>query len=827
MVKNYFLAMVAVFIYTQSLAQVTITVADKATQQPITGALVFYTIGTDADGWIAPTAFNIGQYNNYLTKYTSTNVQGVATISKPIGANDKVFIAVPGYLPYETEYGDITKAGGKVYLSINAYTLGDVVISASKFEEKRDDIAQNVQVISSKAIAFQSQQTTADVLQQTGNVLVQKSQQGGGSPSIRGFEASRVLIVIDGVRLNNAIFRAGHLQNALRIDNSMLDKAEIVFGPGSVVYGSDALGGVMHFYTRNPILSSSNKALVTGGAYTRYSTANNEITGHADVSVGLKKWGFLTGFTYSKFGDLMQGGQGYTALTNGWKRNVYVDRINGVDTVITNADPNLQVGTGYTQYDIQEKVIYRPSDNFQHTVNFQFSNTGNVPRYDRLTELNGNGVPKSSEWYYGPEQRMLVSYKLDIFKANKAFNKGRIILAYQDIKESRHNRNFGAPNRTDRFEKVKVYSLNLDYEKQVAPGHELRYGLEGTYNDVNSTARRVNVNTGAESAQSSRYPAGGSQYYTGAAYVTHAWEINKRLILNDGIRLSYVGLRSSFNDTTFFPFPYTDVSQNNVALNGNIGLVYMPGAGFRVAVVLSTGFRAPNVDDLAKVFDSAPGTVILPNPDIKPEYTYNADFTISKTFAKRITVEANGYYTVINRLLNVAPSTFNGQDSIVYDGQLSAVTQLQNRDNGYISGGYFAVRGNITDYLAVSGAINYTYGRIKGDTLDIPLDHVAPTFGRAGVMLTLKKFQAEAFSLFSGKKKLVDYSPSGEDNLQYATAEGMPGWFTLNLRAAYQFNRYVQLQVALENILDKNYRTFASGTSAAGRNLMITLRSNF
>lgn len=828
MFKKYVLLLASILLCATINAQLsTIKVYDNTTLQPLNGAVVFYKSTQGDSLWLNPADFDMAQYLNYLLTYPSTNATGEAPISQYVYASDTVFIAMPGYALYKTTYGSIVAAGNKVYLGIKAYNLGDVVIAANRFEEGRDCVPQQTQVISSKSMAFQSQQTTADVLQQSGNVLVQKSQQGGGSPSIRGFEASRVLIVVDGVRMNNAIFRAGHLQNVLRIDNSMLDRAELVFGPGSTVYGSDALGGVMHFYTKDPVFSTTDKPVVKGGAFARYSTANNEVTGHADINIGLKKWGFLTGFTYSKFGDLRQGGQGYDSLTSVWKRNVYADRINGVDTVITNDDPNKQIGTGYTQYDIIQKVLFRPNQNYLHTLNFQFSNTGNVPRYDRLTELSGNGVPKSSEWYYGPEQRMLIAYKLDLFKANKAFDKGRLVLAFQDIKESRHNRNFGAPNRTDRNEAVKVYSLNLDYEKKLGSSNTLRYGLEGTFNNVQSTARRVNVNTGAESAQSTRYPDGGSKFFTAAVYATHSWKISNKLILSDGLRFSYVGLRSKFVDTTFYPFPFTEATQNNAALSGNLGLVYLPGKGFRIAALGSTGFRAPNVDDLTKIFDSAPGTVVLPNPDLKPESTINAELTISKTFNRGFTIEANGYYTWMRNQLSVGPSTFNGQDSIVYDGTLSAVRTIQNNSKAFIYGGYFAVRGDITSYLAASAAINYTYGRVDLAGSTAPLDHVAPLFGRVGIMLNLKKFQAEVYTLFNGKKKLEDYSSSGEDNLQYATADGMPAWYTLNLRAAYQFNKTLQLQAALENILDRNYRVFASGISAPGRNLMLTLRASF
>ena len=153
--------------------------------------------------------------------------------------------------------------------------LDEVVISASKFEQQKRTLPFQIEQISAQQIAFRNSQTTADMLIQTGQVFVQKSQGGGGSPVLRGFESNRILLVVDGVRMNNAIFRGGHLQNALRIDQSMLERTEVLFGPSSVVYGSDALGGVIHFRTLTPKLNSGLKT----NAYVRYSSANQEKQG--------------------------------------------------------------------------------------------------------------------------------------------------------------------------------------------------------------------------------------------------------------------------------------------------------------------------------------------------------------------------------------------------------------------------------------------------------------------------------------------------------------------------------------------------------------------
>ena len=168
--------------------------------------------------------------------------------------------------------------------------LSEVVISASKFPEKKLNIAQRIDVISSKYISRVNAQNTGDLLINTGNVFVQKSQQGGGSPMIRGFATNRVLINVDGVRMNNAIFRSGNVQNIISIDANSIQNTEVILGPGTVIYGSDAIGGVMDFHTLHPRLSTTNKMILRGSASVRYSSANKENTVHADVNAGWKKW---------------------------------------------------------------------------------------------------------------------------------------------------------------------------------------------------------------------------------------------------------------------------------------------------------------------------------------------------------------------------------------------------------------------------------------------------------------------------------------------------------------------------------------------------------
>jgi hemoglobin/transferrin/lactoferrin receptor protein len=546
---------------------------------------------------------------------------------------------------------------------------------------------------------------------------------------------------------------------------------------------------------------------------------------HADVSIGGKRFGSLTSITYSNFGDLRQGSHRDPSVGNFGARPWYVQRADGKDSIFVNKDTNLQVGSGYTQYDILQKFLFQQNEFIKHTVNLQYSTSGYVPRYDRLVQLSG-GLPRFGEWNYGPQQRLLGSYMLELTKKNVMYDRARFVLGYQKIQESRIDRRFNKTAQNNRVEDLKILTLNLDMAKEIGK-HELRYGLEGWYNTVASSAFTKDIVTGEETALDTRYASGGATMSSLAAYITHTWEINDRLVLNDGLRFSYVGLTAKFTDTTFFNFPFKDAKQKNGALTGNVGLIYMPSATCRISALVSTGFRAPNVDDLSKVFESTSGNINVPNPDLKPEYTYNGEVGISNRFSDWLTIQATGYYTLYRNALTTQNFTYQGQDSIIYEGVMSQVVATTNASKAYLYGLELAMNGQLNTNVSVYATFNYTYGRIVTGTTAIPLDHIPPVFGKFGVQFTEKKFRGEFFVNYSGWKHIEDYRLEAEDNEDYALPTGMPSWFTVNARVGYQFSKKLGMQVACENILDQNYRVFASNISAPGRNFIFTLRGNF
>ena len=728
--------------------------------------------------------------------------------------------------------------------------LDDIVLSSGNFAEKKKNIAQRIELLSSKHIEQSMSQNTGDLLLNTGKIFVQKSQQGGSSPVIRGFEASRILLVIDGVRLNNAIFRSGHLQNIITNDQNSLRQVEVTYGPSSTTYGSDALGGTIQLLTKNPVLSATQKVVSKGTTFFRYSSANEEKTIHADVSLGGKKLAWFQSYNYSNFGDMKMGSNYPDRYPNFGRRSQYIETINGVDVIQTNSNDKVQKFTAFKQWDIIEKVLFKPNDKQSHLLNIQISNSTDVPRYDRLQDVR-NGNLRFASWYYGPQKRVLAAYEMNLNQLGFA-DELKLNVNFQDIEESRQTRDYLMYDRFDsRKENIKVWGATLSARKKM-DNNEITLGIDAQLNDLTSTAFRKNLNTGTSTALDTRYPDGTNKLNHFGLYAQHIYKsTNGKWVLNDGIRFQLSKLHSTIVNNSFLNLPVTNIEQNNSALTGNIGLVYNANKKTIVKAVVSTGFRAPNIDDLAKIFESSTAAkqVIVPNTSIKPEYTYGIDFTIQHQLTDKLNINLNSFYTLFKNALVKAPYQLNGQDSIIYNGIKSQVLANQNFNKAYLYGFAIDLQATVAANFNVTSTVSYTYGRFKTDATknsavyekqangtyrlvqkkvsEKPLDHIPPLIGRTSFNYRYKDLNTEISFLYNGWKRLNQYNADGEDNAQYATADGMPAWIIANFKCSVPLTKGLLLQAGVENIFDRNYRYFASGFSAAGRNFQISLRSSW
>ena len=769
---------------------------------------------------------NVIVYNWDKSRTALSDFDGKCDLSK-FELGERITFTHIGYQNYRSTKSHVLRKE-KLYMTLIAEQLDEVVMSISKWEQQKKDIPQKISLMNAKTIEFTASQTSADLLQNSGKVFVQKSQLGGGSPMIRGFATNRLLLSVDGVRMNNAIFRGGNIQNVISIDPFTIKSTEVIFGPGSVIYGSDAIGGVMNFYTNNPQFSKTDSLQFSGKSNYRYSSANNENTFHVDFNLGKREWAFLSSLTYNNFGDLKMGSHGPSS----YLRNNYVVTENGQDELRENENAKKQVPSGYDQINIMQKVLFRPNSNWNINLSAYYSETSDYSRYDRLIRPSKDGLGlRSAEWFYGPQKWFMGNLQFYKNGKGKFYDGLKITTAYQNFGESRNDRDYGDVIRYRTKENVDAISANVDFENKRIGNLRLYYGGEYIFNKIGSTGNEFNIETMATSPSASRYPDN-STWQTLAGYISGELKAKPNFTFLSGLRYSHVWIDAIF-DQTFYSFPFNDADLSTGALTGSLGFSWFPKADLQVTFNGSTGFRAPNIDDVGKIFDSEPGSVVVPNPDLEPEYAYNLEVGIQKNFNDRWMLKGASFYTYLVDALVRRDFQFNGNSEIVYNGELHNVQAIQNAAKAYVYGFEFGLDAFLTESLSVNANLTLTEGiEEEQDGTDTPGRHVAPTFGDFHIVWKNQKLKTDLFANFNGEISYSDMSMSEKtkDYIYAVDADGnpySPSWYTLNFRSQYQFSNAFKFTANLENITDQRYRSYSSGIVAPGINLILGVGYTF
>jgi len=766
---------------------------------------------------------NVATYSSDQRTSAISDENGIVKLDK-YSLQDSIYFQHPTYKNIVRTKEELKEMDYSVGLEKQTIMLEEFVISAYRWEQNKNEVPNKITTISEKEIEFYNPQTSADLLGNTKEVFIQKSQLGGGSPMIRGFATNSVLLVVDGVRMNNAIFRSGNLHNVISLDPHAVENSEVIFGPGSVTYGSDALGGVMDFHTKSVKLSTSAKTNIKASAMARYASANNERTGHFDINYGKENWGALTSISYSAYDDQVMGSHKHPD----YRRTEYVKRIQGRDSVMKNDEPDKQIPSGYNQLNFMQKLRYRPSSNLDLRYAFHYSKTSDIPRYDRLIQRK-DGKLKNAEWYYGPQKWSMHSLKGKLVQEGVLFDNLKFTLAYQNYEESRHDRKFNDEWLRHRTENLGIVSFNLDFDK--AFGDDLLYyGIEYGYNTLNSKASQENINSGLKQPTQTRYPNGENDYNTFAGYISYKNNFGDHFTTITGVRYSFVDIYSTLDTSAgYYNFPFNTLTLSTGAFNGSVGLVYRPNDQWKFNLNGSSGFHAPNIDDMAKVFDSEPKSVIVPNENLKPEYAYNIDFGVDKKLGDYGEINITAFYTWLKDAMVRRESRFNGKDSIYYDGVLSQVHKLVNAENAHIYGLNTKFSLTLPYNLNFESVLNVTDGE---DQNGFPLRHVSPLFGQTSLEYRQDKLRGSLYAEYNGEISNEELAPSEQSKTHmYALNDQgkpySPAWWTFNMKISYRINDHLSFNVGVENILDVRYRPYSSGIAAPGRNFIFALRADF
>ncbi|MBT8283445.1 MAG: TonB-dependent receptor, partial [Muriicola sp.] len=465
---------------------------------------------------------------------------------------------------------------------------------------------------------------------------------------------------------------------------------------------------------------------------------------------------------------------------------------------------------------------------WQYDLGLHFSETSNYSRYDRLIRPDNEGAGlRSAEWYYGPQKWFMGNLQIYKKGSGKFYDGLKLTTAYQRFEESRNDRDFQDPILNKTNEKVDAISANLDFENKRIGDLRLYYGGEYIFNRVHSDGSQLNIESNQEEEAASRYPDG-SSWQTLAGYVNAEYKAMPNLTLLSGLRYSHVWINAEF-DTTFYPFPFEEAKLDNEALTGSLGLSWFPNQSTQITLNGSTGFRAPNIDDIGKVFDSEPGSVVVPNPQLEPEYAYNVDFGIKKNFKNKAVLRAATFYTYLVDALVRRDFTFNGESEILYNGELSNVQAIQNAAKAYVYGFELGGELYLNKEMQLTSNVTITKGIEEDDNgEDSAARHAAPTFGDFHFIWTKTRLKTDFFLNFNGEIRYEDLALTerSKDYIYDLDEDGnpySPSWYTLNLRSQYQFSNTLTASLSLENITDQRYRTYSSGIAAPGTNLILSL----
>ena len=769
----------------------------------------------------------IGVSIDYLNKAEVSDINGDLVISSDLSDTTTFTFRYIGYETLKLSLRKIHNRKNIVRLTPDYLMLEEIVI-IGRTDANEVDLPYTIRTLRAEDIFLSNAQTAADALTINGAAYVQKSQMGGGSPILRGFEANKILLVVDGVRMNNAIYRNGHLQNSITIDPAILKRVEILYGPTSLMYGSEALGGVIHFRTKSPQLISNSNLSNTNNlsSYVRYNSSNQEKKIHIDHTFSSKKIGVLTSVTASDFSNLKSGSNRSEKYADFGKRLDFVERIGNTDAVVQNEDPNVQVGTAYQQLDVLQKWVISLRKDLILDLNLQHSTSSDIPRYDNLIVKN-DGVFQYAEWYYGPQNRTLISPRLTWKPSSILFDKLLAITSFQNIKEQRVSRFFNNDARETQNENVYVWGLTLDLEKKISETQKLSYGVDVQYNDVNSEAFAENITTNEINDNIlSRYPSGGSSMVNYSAYAQHNWRLNDTtLTWINGFRWNQQSINLLFNEDDPVIWPdnfYQGEQHKNFAIAFITGLNYSKN-NFFAKFTTGSAFRTPNIDDLSKIRING-NEITVPNIDLEAENVWNTEIAL-KYRTNKFSIGLSAYYSYLDdAMVRDAFALPDGSTFLITNGDSIFVTANVNAESGSVKGISAQLQINILKNLHYSGAINFQSGTSKNEASETtPLGHIPPTYGSSTLSYKKAKYRIDFRWTFNGWKHIEDYGGS-VDNPDLATLDGSPSWQIWGLSTQFKFNKNLSLSLGVDNIFDTFYRPFSTGLNAPGRHIVSTLR---
>jgi hemoglobin/transferrin/lactoferrin receptor protein len=687
----------------------------------------------------------------------------------------RIRVSAIGYS--STELAIVNGVRSQIELIASTIVLNNAVtVTAQRSERLTFDVAQSTTAISTSQLAELTPRSTPEALMNETGVWVQKTNHGGGSPIIRGLVGNQILLVVDGIRLNNATYRYGPNQYLSTIDPGLIDRIEVNRGSGSVLYGSDALGGVVQVISATPSFSSTGLK-VGGSVQTKWMSAGMEHSIRPEIELGGKKVAFLGGFSARNFGNVLAGGE------------------------LSILNP-----TGYDERSGDAKLLLRTGLNGVLTVAFQQTTQSHVPRYDQVAQ---GGF---SLYEFEPQKRQLSYLRWEYSAKSRWAQSFRLTGSVNRSIEGTISQRNSSTDLKKQLDEVATVGLIAEVQSNPKSNWHIQSGIEYYADKVNSNGTILNTKTNSETVQRGSY-ADGSTISNLAIFTNHQVDWRK-FQFSAGTRFN--GVTVSVVDNVF-----GDQQINPNAWVGNAGVMYSINPRLRMIGAMNTGFRAPNVDDMSKFGTIEANVFEIPSSGLAPERSFNVE-TGFKYSSSKLSWTLTAYQTKLTDLIDRVTTSYNG--SATFDGR--TIYQKQNVGEAIVKGVEADVEAMVAKSFSVFGNITYTHG--ENETKKEPMRRIPPLFGKVGLRYTHPSgIWIRTESAMAGAQDRLAAGDKSDVRIKIRLIDdAMPAWDVVNIYAGYSY-KFLSVQVSAQNIFDKAYRVYASGIDGYGRCMTASVKVKF
>ena len=663
----------------------------------------------------------------------------------------------------------MTPASATVRLATHVTRLSEAVVVTARFDRAgRSPLPRTMSVVDAVELEHRQSRTTPEALDEIPGVLIQKTHHGAGSPIIRGLMGNQVLVLVDGIRLNNATFRYGPNQYLATVDVFGLDRLEVVRGPGSVEFGSDAMGGVVNVLTKAPQLTASGTRR-SGSATARAVSDGMERSGRGEAEYATPRLAVRGGLTARHFGDLHAGG-----------------------------DLGVEAPSGYNEFAGDARLVWQASGATAVSAGWQLLHQDDVPRFDQVRQRG------FSRWNFAPQARQLAWGRVSHSLPHAWMSSLALTGSWQGSHERRERQSRGSAIVVSEEDRVRTVGVLAEATARPVGGLLIRYGLDFYHDAVASERRDRNLETTAITTRRGLYPNGASAR-SAELFGLVAWT-KGRVTLDGGVRQTWG--RVTADDALF-----GDIDLATAATIGRVGAGWTLGGGVDVYGSVGQAFRAPNIDDTSTLgaFDFG---VEVPAADLVPERSLSLEGGV-RLRQSRLSVAAAVWKTSLSDLVDRVRGTYLGLD--VWEGQ--RVYRRANVGDATLCGFEVEGRATLGERFEVGGFVAYAYGQQQANGQ--PMRRVPPLNGQLSLGWRHRRAHAEAGWRAAAEQDRL--APGDRDDHRIAPG-GTPQWHVMDLRGGYAVTPTLHAIARCGNVFNRAYRVHGSGIDGMGRFLSLSLR---